>query len=158
MLYASIRQRKGLKMNRRTAREITLCLLFNFSFNTEEKPDELLELYLTYFPDAENGIIPEEIRVDNYISKTYFGVTQKLSEIDALIENASKKWKPERISRVSRSILRLAVYEILYIDDIPEKVSINEAVELAKRFDDENGYTFINGILGNVVSGLSEKA
>ncbi len=145
-------------MNRRTAREITLCLLFNFSFNTEEKPDELLELYLTYFPDAENGIIPEEIRVDNYISKTYFGVTQKLSEIDALIENASKKWKPERISRVSRSILRLAVYEILYIDDIPEKVSINEAVELAKRFDDENGYSFINGILGNVVSGLSENA
>ena len=142
-------------MNRRTAREITLCLLFNFSFHAEEKPEELLDLYLTYIPDAENGIIPEEIRKDNYISATYFGVTQKLSEIDTLIENASENWKPDRISRVSRSILRLAVYELLYIDDIPPKVTINEAVELAKRFDDDNGYTFINGILGAVVQKLT---
>ena len=145
-------------MNRRTAREITLCLLFNFSFNTEEKPDELLELYLNYFPDAENGIIPEEIRNDNYISTTYFGVTQKLSEIDALIEKASKNWKPERISRVSRSVLRLAVYELLYIDDIPEKVSVNEAVELSKRFDEENSYTFVNGILGNIISEMQQES
>lgn len=144
-------------MNRRTAREITLCLLFNFSFNSEEKPDELLELYLQYFPDAENGIIPEEIRNDKYISKTYFGVTQKLSEIDALIGSASENWKPERISRVSRSILRLAVYELLYIEDIPEKVSINEAVELAKRFDEESSYTFVNGILGNIVKSIESK-
>lgn len=148
---------KDFQMNRRTAREITLCLLFNFSFNSEEKPDELLELYLQYFPDAENGIIPEEIRNDKYISKTYFGVTQKLSEIDALIENASENWKPERISRVSRSILRLSVYELLYIDDIPEKVSINEAVELAKRFDEESSYSFVNGILGNVVKSIGNK-
>ena len=145
-------------MNRRTAREITLCLLFNFSFNTEEKPDELLELYLNYFPDAENGIIPEEIRNDNYISTTYFGVTQKLSEIDTLIEKASKNWKPERISRVSRSVLRLAVYELLYIDDIPEKVSVNEAVELSKRFDEENSYTFVNGILGNIISEMQQES
>ena len=144
-------------MNRHTAREITLCLLFNFSFNTEEKPDELLELYINYFPDAENGIIPEEIRNDKYISTTYFGVTQKLPELDALIENAASNWKPERISRVSRSILRLAVYELLYIDDIPMKVSINEAVELAKRFDDDNGYSFVNGILGNIVKGISKE-
>ena len=143
-------------MNRRTAREITLCLLFNFSFNTEEKPDELLELYINYFPDAENGIIPEEIRNDHYISATYFGVTQNLPELDRLIENAASNWKPERISRVSRSILRLAVYELLYIDDIPVKVSINEAIELAKRFDDDNGYSFVNGILGNVVKEISK--
>lgn len=147
---------KGPRMNRRTAREITLCLLFNFSFNTEEKPDELLELYINYFPDAENGIIPEEIRNDRYISATYFGVTQKLSELDRLIENAASNWKPERISRVSRSILRLAVYELLYIEEIPTKVSINEAIELAKRFDDDNGYSFVNGILGNVVNEISK--
>lgn len=144
-------------MTRRTAREITLCLLFNFTFNSEEKPDELLELYINYFPDAENGIIPEEIRNDNYISKTYFGVTQKLSELDSLIEKAATNWKPERISRVSRSILRLAVYELLYIDDIPKKVSVNEAIELAKRFDDDNGYSFVNGILGNILSGIATK-
>ncbi len=141
-------------MTRRTAREITLCLLFNYSFNSEEKPEELLELYLTYFPDVENGIIPDEIRNDNYISTTYFGVTQQISKIDEIIDSASKNWKAERISRVSRSILRLAVYELLYIDDIPEKVTINEAVELAKSFDDDNGYSFVNGILGNVVLSL----
>ncbi len=144
-------------MNRHTAREITLCLLFNFSFNTEEKPEELLELYINYFPDAENGIIPEDIRNDNYISKTYFGVTQKISELDSYIENASENWKPERISRVSRSILRLAIYEILYIEDIPEKVSINEAIELAKRFDEDNSYIYVNGILANVVAGKEIK-
>ena len=145
-------------MNRRTAREITLCLLFNFTFNTEEKPDELLELYINYFPDAENGIIPEVIRNDAYISATYFGVTQKLSELDTLIENAASNWKPERISRVSRSILRLAVYELLYVEDIPTKVSCNEAVELAKRFDDDNGYSFVNGVLGNIVKELNKEA
>ena len=139
-------------MNRRTAREITLCLLFNFSFNSEEKPEELLELYLNYFPDVENGVIPEEIRNDRYISTTYFGVTQKISDLDTYIENASENWKPERISRISRSILRLAIYEILYIDDIPEKVSINEAIELAKRFDDDKSYIYVNGILANVVA------
>ena len=144
-------------MTRHTAREITLCLLFNFSFNSEEKPDELLDLYLTYFPDAENGIIPEEIRNDNYISRTYFGVTQKITEIDSIIEQSANNWKPDRISRVSRSILRLAVYELLYIDDIPEKVTINEAVELAKSFDDDNGYSFVNGILGNVVTNFINK-
>lgn len=144
-------------MNRRTAREITLCLLFNFSFNTEEKPEELLELYLNYFPDAENGVIPEDIRNDSYISKTYFGVTQKITELDSLIENASINWKPERISRVSRSILRLAIYELLYMDGIPSKVSINEAIELAKRFDDDNSFVYINGILANVVSGREIK-
>lgn len=143
-------------MKRREAREIALCLLFDFSFNNDETTEEVMELYLRYFPGKDDPVSPEEIKDDAYISTAYYGVTSKLPEIDSYIESASANWKPDRISRVSRNILRLAIFEMLYMDDIPYKVSANEAVELAKKFDHENGYTFINGILGNVVGKLEE--
>ena len=145
-------------MTRRTAREIALCLLFDFTFHPQEDPKEVLELYLKSFPEPDTGVKPEDIRSDPFITSAYLGVMQNLSRIDGMIEGASQNWKPERISRVSRSILRLAVYELLYVDDIPYKVSINEAVELAKVYDFDNGYTFVNGILGNVVKQISEGA
>jgi len=137
-------------MNRRNAREIALCLIFDFGFNTEEKPEELLELYLEYFQVDENKDkdISEKIRNDAFISKVYFGVSEKLGELDEIISKHSANWKLERVSRVSLSILRLALYEMRYMDDIPTEVSINEAVELAKKYDHDDGYTFINGILG----------
>ena len=144
-----------MKITRRQAREITLSLLFDFGFNSEEKPEELLELYLQYFPYSDEQTVSEGIKEDKYISAVYYGVTEKAAEIDEIIKKYSKHWKFERISRISLSILRMAVYELLYIDDIPPKVTINEAVELAKRFDDDNGYTFINGILGAVVQKLT---
>ena len=78
-----------------------------------------------------------------------------LHEIDALIEKCSEKWSKKRISRISVSVLRIAIYEMLYMDEIPVKVSINEAVELAKRFDTEDSYTFVNGVLGAAEKMLS---
>ena len=138
-------------MNRRTAREITLGLIFDYSFNMDTAPEELFNLYISYYPDEETGVIAHDIKRDKYITPTYNGVVEKLSEIDAIIEKASQNWNMDRISRVSMSILRLAVYEIVFVDDIPPKVSANEAVELAKKFDDDKGYSFINGILGYVI-------
>lgn len=145
-------------MTRRTAREITLCLLFDFTFHPQEDPKEVLDLYLKSFPDPDTGVKPDDVRADPFITSAYLGILKDLPRIDGMIEGASQNWKPERISRVSRSILRLAVYELLSIEDIPYKVTINEAIELAKTFDHDNGYTFINGILGNVVKQLSEGA
>ena len=140
-----------MKITRRQAREITLCLVFDFGFNSEEKPEELLDLYVRYFPEADEAEITEQVKDDEYISKVYFGVAEKIDSLDTTIKNCSLKWKFERMSRVSVSILRIALYEIFYVDSIPTEVSINEAVELAKKYDNDDSYAFINGVLGAAV-------
>lgn len=141
-------------MKRREAREIALCLLFDYSFNKEEDTDEIMDLYLKYIPEKGKSVPASEIKDDPYISTAFYGAVSKTDELDSYIEKAARNWKPERISRISRAILRLAIFEMLYMDDIPVRVSANEAVELAKTFDHENGYSFVNGILGNIVASL----
>ena len=143
-----------MKINRRQAREITLCLVFDFGFNSEEKPEDLLDLYIRYFPDGELPPVNEEIKNDPYISRVYFGVAENVDTLDGIIKNHSLKWKIERMSRVSVSLLRIAVYELLYMEDIPTEVSINEAVELSKKYDGDDSYTYVNGVLGAVAAEL----
>lgn len=145
-------------MTRRQAREAVLCMLFDYSFHEQEKPEELLELYLDNYYDESEKCLCAEIRSDKYFTKTYFGVISNLPEIDSLIERFSKKWSKKRISRISVSVLRIAVYEMKYVEDIPTQVSINEAVELSKRFDTEDSYTFVNGVLGAIEKYLSENS
>ncbi len=139
------------KMNRRDIREAALCMIFDYSFHTDSDGNEQLELYLDNFQDKDKKNISDELRQDAYFTKVYFGVISNITELDEIIAQSSKKWSSKRISRVSKSILRLALYEIIYMDDIPEQVSINEAVELAKKFDSDDSYTFVNGILGSFV-------
>ena len=145
--------RKDTKtMNRREAREAALCMIFDYSFHSDsDGGEEQLELYLENFQDEGKNNISEELRSDEYFTKVYFGVISTMPELDEIISACSKKWSSKRISRVSKSILRLAIYEIKYLSDIPEQVSINEAVELAKKFDSDDSYTFVNGILGAFV-------
>lgn len=81
-----------------------------------------------------------------------------LGEVDALIAENTVDWSIDRISRVDLAILRVAVYEMLYREDVPTGASINEAVELAKRFGGERSYSFVNGILGTIAKTLPEKA
>ena len=135
-------------VKRRDAREAVLCMLFDYSFQADEKPEELLDMYIEhYYSEAEKNI-SSEIRNDKYFSQTYFGVISNINKIDEIIEKCSEKWSKARISRISTSILRIAIYEILYCDDIPVEVSVNEAVELAKKYDTDESYTFVNGVLG----------
>jgi N utilization substance protein B len=143
-----------MKITRRQAREITLCLVFDFGFNSDEKPEELLDLYITYFPETDEEKMTEQIRENEYISNAYFGVAENITQLDEVIANCSLKWKTERISRVCMSILRLAVYELLYMDEIPSEVTVNEAVELAKKYDTDDSYTFVNGVLGAVIKNV----
>ncbi len=83
------------------------------------------------------------------------GVQENIEEIDEIIKShLSKKWRLERINKVSASILRLAVYEMKYVDDIPSNVSINEAVELSKKFSVDDEYKFVNGVLGAIEKDL----
>lgn len=86
-----------------------------------------------------------------FFEETMIGVVNHLPELDKLIEENCVGWKFDRLAKVDVAILRVALFEILYREDIPKGVSINEAVELAKVYGDGNSYAFVNGILGNVV-------
>ena len=129
-----------MALNRTMAREAVFTLLFETEFKQNESREDIFAL----------SSDTREIERDEYVSSTYFGVCEKLEEIDALINKHAKGWKTSRISRVSRSIIRLCVYELLYCDDIPANVSINEAIELSKSYDDEKAYSFVNGVLNRV--------
>lgn len=135
-------------MNRHETREAALCMIFDYGFHTESEGNERLELYLENFRDNDEKNISDALRKDKYFTKVYFGVISNLAELDDIIASHSQRWASSRISRVSKSILRLALYEIMYMDDIPTNVSVNEAVELAKKFDSEESYSFVNGVLG----------
>ena len=132
----------GLK--RREAREFTVGLLFETEFRTEEDKTDV------YAVSVENREIPE----DEYIKRAYFGVYENVEQIDALIGAHSNGWKTHRLTRLSRSIMRLCVYEMLFEDDIPYRVSINEAIELTKKFDEPKAKAFVNGVLNSVKNEL----
>ena len=132
------------KVNRREAREILVGLLFE----TEFRPDE--DVNGIYALACEDREIPE----NDYIKRGYFGIHDNLSEIDEMIGKHSNGWKTHRLTKLSRSVLRLCVYEMLYEKEIPYSVSINEAVELSKKFDDDKARPFINGILNSVKNEL----
>ncbi len=134
-------------MERRKARETALGLLFEREFKKHDNACDILRF-------AENE---REIKLDKYIETVYFGVIDNLTDIDEIISKRAIGWKTGRMTRLSLSILRLAVYELKYCDDIPYSVSINEAVELAKIFGDEKSPSFINGILNNVAEDLNLK-
>ncbi|MDD6799951.1 MAG: transcription antitermination factor NusB [Firmicutes bacterium] len=127
-------------MDRRKARENAFILLFEKEFRADEVPENIKRI-------AEDF---GEEEFDEYTDEVFFGVSEKMEELDELISKYSIGWKKERMSKVSLTIMRLALYEMIYIDDIPYSVSINEAVELAKKFDHEKSPAFINGILNSL--------
>lgn len=130
-------------MGRRELREHIFKLLFMHQFNeTEEMPQQLA----MYF----EGL--EELREKDqaYMQDKYQKIAEKLDTIDEKINRVSKGWKTSRMGRVDLTVLRLAVYEMEYDPEVPVKVAINEAVELAKLFGGEESAGFINGILGKI--------
>ena len=134
-------QRNGAAMlNRHESREAVLGLVFE---NEYEIYEDKQELYTT-------ALAAREIEENEYIKTVFFGIIEKADELDAYIEKYAKGRKLSRIAKVAKSIMRIAIYEMLYIDSIPSSVSINEAVELIKEYDDEKTKGFVNGILNAV--------
>ncbi len=125
------------ELTRKEAREEAFRLLFETEFQTEEEPRAI------YARAGEN----REFSENGYLHTVYFGVREHLAEIDEMIVRHSNGWKPSRISPVSRSAIRLCIYEMLYLDEIPTSVSLNEAIELVKKYDDEKMRAFVNGLL-----------
>ena len=133
-------------MTRREAREYVFALLFETEFRTDETEADI------FATSVENREIPE----DAFIREAYFGIAEHREEIDAIIGEHAHGWKTGRLTRVSRSILRLCVYEMTYRKEIPLNVSINEAIELAKKYDEEKARPFINGVLNSVKVALEK--
>ncbi|WP_138204480.1 transcription antitermination factor NusB [Haloimpatiens lingqiaonensis] len=130
-------------MNRRKSREATMKLLYGRIINKGEYED-LIE---DFKENAEENI--EDIDF-SYVIKTLKGIEDNIVEIDSEIEKYLSGWKISRVSKVNLSILRLAIYEIKFIEEIPYRVAVNEAIELAKKYSDDKSPAFINGILGNM--------
>ena len=130
-------------MSRTTAREVAMMMHFSNLIGGEDTPEHVCEKAETL------GTLDEEDLV--YVSQMLEGVGAHSEELDEIIARYSKDWAIERIARVDLSILRVAIYEMLYRkEDVPTGAAINEAVELAKRYGGERSYAFINGILGSV--------
>lgn len=133
-------------LNRRSSREAVLGLIFENEFGLY---DDKTELY-------ENAVAARGIEENEYIRTLYFGILERQNELDAYIEKYAKGRTLARISKIAKAVMRISIYEMLYIDDIPASVSINEAVELAKQYDDDKTKAFVNGILNAVKEELGK--
>ena len=134
-------------MNRKTARENAFILLFEKGIKSDETAEEI-------FLRARDV---RELECDDYVKKVFFGYVENAAMLDKVIDGCLIGWKKERVSFVSRAIIRLAAYELAFMDDIPAKVSINEAIELSKKYDDEKTYSFVTGVLNAVAEVLERK-
>lgn len=126
---------------RRKARELVTQILFHMEYNPGD-PEKSFKLI------CDNFNTPKSLRY--FVKGIVKGIHENGKFIDNIIRKSSKNWRLERMSRVDRSIIRLSVYEMFFIDDIPPKVSIDEAVELGKKYGTEESGSFINGVLDNV--------
>lgn len=127
------------------AREQIFKLIFRAEFYDKE---ELPEQEKLFFEDYELNMKPED---ETYISEKSNKILEKLDEIDGMINQEAKGWTTERMGKIELTILRLAIYEIKFDEDVPAGVAINEAVEIAKKFGQEESAGFVNGVLAKFV-------
>ena len=132
-------------MKRRELREHIFEILFRVEFMNEEYMKEQMELFFEDLAEAR----PEDV---DYIKNKYMAVREKMPMIDIMIDEKSTGWKTSRMGKVELTILRLAVYEMLFDEDVPVTVAINEAVEIAKKFGGDDTPAFVNGVLAKVTA------
>ena len=133
-------------MTRSEQREQAFLLVFERTFK-EETLEEILE----------SAQLARDLEITDFAKQIFNGVIENQNKIDSLIDNNSVGWKKERLSRVTLSALRLAIYEMLYEDSIPNNVSINEAVEIVKKYGTKKDSSFANGILSGVYKELKSR-
>lgn len=130
-------------MSRREIRENIFKLLFMGNFNKGEEMDTQLKLYM----ENMEGVSEKD---RTYMEDKFEKIREHLEEIDQLLNETSKGWKTSRMNKVDLNVLRLAVYELKYDEEVPTGVAINEAVELAKKFGGDESPAFVNGILARL--------
>ena len=130
-------------MTRREIRELIFKMVFRVEFHDEEEIPEQLRLFMDTLES-----VGDKDRA--YIEHKVEDILAHLDEIDAIIDSSAQNWKTSRMAKVELTLIRLAVYEIRFDDDIPTGVAINEAVELAKAYGEENSASFVNGVLARI--------
>jgi len=135
--------------SRTRCREWALQFLYQADFAGRRLREDLERFWNHFRPQEE---------LPTYLGELTVGVASHLEELDALIVRYSEHWRLERMTAVDRNILRLAAYELLFQPDVPPKVAINEAVELAKRYGSENSGAFVNGLLDRIRQALGRDA
>lgn len=134
-------------MNRKRSREIAMELLFGMTLSK----NTLEETIETFTEDYEMNLKTIDLE---YIKEALLKVQENIEVIDEKIESSLTNWKLDRISKINLSILRLAIAEMIYLEGIPEKVAINEAIELTKKYSDEKSVSFVNGVLDKAFKNL----
>lgn len=145
-----ILEKRSMKMGqikRKEARDFLFGLLFETEFRSEEEIGEI------FGSSCENREIPD----NKYIKDAYFGINEKAELLDSIISRYARGWRSDRLSRVSRTVIRLAVYEILFMKDIPTNVSVSEAVELSKKYGENKARAFVNGVLSGIVKDIESR-
>lgn len=130
-------------MSRKKARDNAFKCVYELEFGKDENLEKILN---NCYEENDNKTDEKE-----YIKKVLKGIKEKLEEIDGIILSKLKNWSLDRIAKIDLAILRLAIYEIKYMEDIPEKVSANEAVELAKTYGNNDSKSFVNGVIAKVI-------
>ena len=142
-------------MSRKAAREVAIHIVYDYGFNNEIGNEALQYFLSDEFAESVSGDTDIYSQVGKsqhaYIAAVVAGVSEKKEEIDELIKKYSVGWNLNRISRIAIAIMRVAVFESKYFDEVSEKIAINEAVEIAKKYDSVETVSFINGILGSIV-------
>jgi N utilization substance protein B len=145
---------------RRRAREFALQILYQLDVQEQLSDDQAMTLFWRNFQAATPGdaaAAADTSDAQPFAEKLVRGVRTHLAELDAQIQAVSKNWRLERMARVDRNLLRLALYELKYAEDVPAKVAINEAIEIAKRYGTAESSAFVNGILDRCREELGKK-
>jgi N utilization substance protein B len=144
-------------MRRRLARELALQSLYQVEMNKASISEAIAHVVEEAQTDDESALIQTKDTIaEEEIQELVEGTLAHKDGIDELLKEYLKGWKMDRLSRVDREILRLAAYEMLYRDDVPPKVVVNEAIELSKHFGTEESGKFVNGVLGKMIKELDE--
>ncbi|MFB5675471.1 transcription antitermination factor NusB [Paenibacillus terreus] len=144
-------------MKRRLARELAVQIMYHMEMN-EVKAEEAVDMLLQEAAEDNEAevVVKDEAALRQYVLDMVAGTWEQRSAIDALLSDYLKGWQVSRLSRVDRQILRLAAYEMIFREDIPAKVAVNEAIELSKHFGTEESGKFVNGVLGRMIQDLEQ--
>lgn len=139
-----------MELTRHQLREVAFQAMFSMMYQDDVSMTDAMRYTLLL---AANSLTEEEeIVIPLYVDAVVAGVSEKQEELDGMIEKHLRGWKINRIAKADLIILRLAIFEMLYLQDVPNKVSLNEALELAKTYTDEESKRFINGVLSSVMA------
>lgn len=143
-----------MSLTRRDIREKALQSLFQLSANEDLSKEVAMQKALANNSEDKEEL--EDIEIPSYLNDLVSGVIEQQQVIDSKINSHLKKWSINRLAKTDLLVMRIAVYEMLFVEEVPNKVALNEALEIIKRYSDEKSSKFVNGILSNMIEEKKE--